>query len=176
MRPTSEPRIGFVASAGDGDALPAMTRALAPPATRGRGPEVEIVAMDRADAGAVAAFLEAHPTVHFRDWEAPLVADAVTRPPAACFIARRTDGRIGGAVIAGSFGVRGTISHIAVAEDLRRRGIATALARHALDALRRNGILRVFLFTLDESPEARVFWRSLGFHPTEGETTLEADL
>ena len=50
------------------------------------------------------------------------------------------DDRLAGVILSGQDGRRGYIYHMAIAEDFRRRGIATALLDRCLEALRAEGI------------------------------------
>lgn len=93
-----------------------------------------------------------------------------------CLVARsKTDGIVG-VLIAGSLGMRGTVSHLAVAEGWRRQGIAAAMIDHVLGAFARRGILRVFAFTTAGNDEADSFWEDQGFADTWPEKTFERDL
>jgi ribosomal protein S18 acetylase RimI-like enzyme len=130
------------------------------------------------DTDAVVAFMHRFPEVHFCEWEdAALLAQAIhQQKPRASFVARDAAGGIVGAVIAGSVGVRGTISHVAVAPEARRRGIASGLVRRSLGSFREAGVRRIFLFVVDEAQSGRAFWQAQGFRTTLGETTMEVDV
>ena len=155
-----------------------MTVTRPPVIGSGQSTEIAIRPMRPDDSAAVVAFMKGFPEVHFCDWETPdLLARAVRRQrPKASFVARRTDGRVVGAIIAGSVGVRGTISHLAVDPQARRAGIGAALVERTLAAFRNGGLRRVFLFVVDDALSGHRFWASMGFRATSGETTLEVDL
>lgn len=92
-------------------------------------------------------------------------AEALTR-----FLARNPgcspvaveDGAIVGAALCGHDGRRGFLYRVGVDPSMRRRGVARALAQHAFDALRREGIARAMLFVMTESVEAQNFWIAMG--------------
>lgn len=68
-----------------------------------------------------------------------------------------------GAVMAGFDGVRGWIYHLAVAPEVRRRGIATELVRAAEAGLRRLGCPKVNIQVRASNAEVVAFYGSLGF-------------
>src|SRR5688572_25800757 len=72
-------------------------------------------------------------------------------------------------------GPAGFIHDIAVAEDLRRSGIARELLRAAIDWLRVRGAPRVILWTAAPNEGAQTLFRSLGFRQTMVEMTLELE-
>ncbi len=68
-----------------------------------------------------------------------------------------------GAVMAGFDGVRGWIYHLAVAPEVRRRGIATLLVRAAESGLRKLGCAKVNLQVRATNADVVAFYRSLGY-------------
>jgi ribosomal protein S18 acetylase RimI-like enzyme len=68
-----------------------------------------------------------------------------------------------GAVMAGFDGVRGWIYHLAVAPEVRRRGIATQLVRAAEAGLRALGCLKVNLQVRASNAAVVAFYRRLGY-------------
>jgi N-acetylglutamate synthase len=88
------------------------------------------------------------------------------RNPGHSFVARN-GGRLVGAVLGSQDGRRGFINHMAVAPEYRRLGIGRQLAGKVTQSLKAVGILKVALFVLKTSPEARAFWSSIGFKPEE---------
>ena len=68
-----------------------------------------------------------------------------------------------GAVIAGFDGVRGWIYHLAVAPEVRRRGIATELVRAAEARLRELGCPKVNIQVRASNTAVIAFYRKLGF-------------
>lgn len=90
------------------------------------------------------------------------IARYLRRNPNTCFIAER-DGRIAGVLLSGHDGRRGFIHHMAVAEDCRRLGIASALLDRALKAHEAEGITKVALLVFRRNEAGNAFWESRGF-------------
>ena len=84
------------------------------------------------------------------------------RNPTTSFIAEEGE-RIVGVILAGHDGRRGFIHHMAVAEDCRRRGIATGLLEHATAALKEEGINKTALLVFNRNEAGNAFWESSGF-------------
>ncbi len=78
-----------------------------------------------------------------------------------------------GTVMAGYDGHRGWLYKVAVAPGNRRRGIGTNLVRHAVDALRAVGCIKVNLQIRATNTAVRGFYESLGF---EAEARLSMGL
>jgi ribosomal protein S18 acetylase RimI-like enzyme len=98
----------------------------------------------------------------------------LVRDPEALLVAA-IDGRIVGTVIAGWDGWRGTIWRLAVANDVRRRGIATALVEEAERRLEARGCQRVSLIVISQE-EAPEFWRSAGYEVDSSATRFVRNL
>jgi N-acetylglutamate synthase len=101
--------------------------------------------------------------VTLRDVDArePL-SDYLVRHRGLCFVA--TDGdEIVGAVLCGTDGRRGYLSHLAVAESCRRRGIGRRLAEACVAALHARGIQKCHLMVRSENAAAQAFWSHLGW-------------
>lgn len=111
----------------------------------------------------------------FCDWEPPALAAHLTEQPDLCLAAVRGD-RLVGVLVAGCFGVRGTVSHLAIAPDSRRTGLASRLADAVLSAFAARGVRRIFLFTTIGNDAAERFWERHGFRCTAPERTYERDL
>jgi len=71
--------------------------------------------------------------------------------------------RLAGVILAGHDGRRGYIYHMSVAEDFRRRGVATALLDRCLEALRAEGINKVALLVFRYNDAGNAFWERQGF-------------
>ena len=84
------------------------------------------------------------------------------RNPSTCFVAEE-DGLIIGSIIAGNDGRRGSIYHTAVRSDCQRQGIGRNLVEHAMAALEREGISKVFLVVFARNSKGNAFWEKLGF-------------
>lgn len=75
------------------------------------------------------------------------------------------DGAMVGTIIATWDGWRAGFYRLAVHPEHRRRGIATALVRHAEDHLRAKGAARVALIIVADEIPALEFWRTVGYIP-----------
>ena len=78
-----------------------------------------------------------------------------------------------GTVMAGYDGHRGWLYKVAVSPECRRRGVGTDLVRHAVDALRAVGCIKVNLQIRATNAAVRGFYESLGF---EAEALLSMGL
>ncbi len=90
----------------------------------------------------------------------------LNRNPDTCFVAQ-FDSEIVGVIIAGNDGRRGYIYHTAVMPEFRNKGIASALAENAINALKNNGINKVALVVFDKNKNGNAFWESIGFNQRE---------
>lgn len=93
------------------------------------------------------------------------LARFLARNPGISPVATADDGpgaAVVGAALCGHDGRRGFLYRLSVARERRRAGLATALVRHALAALRAEGIPRCMLFVLAENDGAAQFWESVG--------------
>ena len=68
-----------------------------------------------------------------------------------------------GSIMAGHDGKRGYIQHLAVADHLRRRGIASRLTELSLAALLRLGIEKSHVHVLKSNPEGLDYWARRGW-------------
>ena len=84
------------------------------------------------------------------------------RNPDTCFAAVR-DGRIIGVILTGHDGRRGIIHHMCVHPDFRRMGIAARLAAVAEEALKQEGIQKVFGLVFTDNEAANLFWERQGY-------------
>ena len=75
----------------------------------------------------------------------------------------KAGGRIAGYAVACAGQRDAEIASIAVHPDYRRRGVAYALMRHTLGALRKGGIRRVELMVRTGNTAGARLYRSLGF-------------
>ncbi|MBR6102242.1 MAG: GNAT family N-acetyltransferase [Ruminococcus sp.] len=90
------------------------------------------------------------------------ISKYLDRNPDTCFVAE-DGGEIVGVIMSGNDGRRGFIHHTAVSPDHRRQGIASALVRAALEALKSLGINKVALVVFERNKEGNAFWESIGF-------------
>ena len=86
----------------------------------------------------------------------------LNRNPNTCFAAVQGD-RIIGVVLTGHDGRRGIIHHMCVHPDFRRMGIAARLVAAAEEALKREGIQKVFGLVFVDNEPANAFWESQGY-------------
>ncbi len=138
--------------------------------------EIKIEPTTILDIPKVIELMKAHQQVAYCEWENfSLLERTILENPCTNLIAKKGN-EIIGALIGGSFGVRRTISHIALAETYRKKGVGRALANQAFEGFKSIGIQRIFLFIMDDNLVAYTFWKEMGFQQVEGETTLELDL
>ena len=88
----------------------------------------------------------------------------------------RTKCGLVGTILAGHDGRRGFIYHTAVSESHRGHGVGRALAEHALEALRAQGIRKVALVAFAKNSPAQAFWRKMGFGHREDLTYMDCTL
>ena len=84
------------------------------------------------------------------------------RNPKTSFVACEGD-RIIGVILTGHDGRRGLIHHMAVAEDMRGKGIGKSLLNGALSALKAEGINKVACLVFGYNETGNAFWESQGF-------------
>ena len=84
------------------------------------------------------------------------------RNPTTCFAAVM-DGNIVGVILSGHDGRRGIIHHLCVHPDCRRMGIASRLVAMAEEALRKEGIQKVFGLVFKDNDVANMFWETQGY-------------
>lgn len=90
------------------------------------------------------------------------------RNPSTCFLAAEEDGtgkeqKTVGVILAGHDGRRAIIHHMCVHPDCRRQGIARMLVRKAEEALRKEGITKVFGLVFKDNAAANAFWEEQGY-------------
>ena len=84
------------------------------------------------------------------------------RNPNTCFAAVQGD-RIIGVVLTGHDGRRGIIHHMCVHPDCRRMGIATQLISIAENALKKEGLQKIFGLVFRDNEPANLFWEKQGY-------------
>jgi len=84
------------------------------------------------------------------------------RNPDTCFVAEK-GGEIIGVILSGHDGRRGLIYHLAVKVSERERGVGNRLLDHALDALKAEGIQKVYLTAFKNNETGNAFWEKRGF-------------
>jgi ribosomal protein S18 acetylase RimI-like enzyme len=124
---------------------------------------VEILELGSSDYDEVMALWQGTEGLTLREADSrAAVTQYLGHNPGLSFVAR-DDGRLVGAVLAGTDGRRGYLQHLAVAPTHRRRGVGTSLAKRVLEALKARGIAKCHLFVRCENLQARKFWEGLGW-------------
>ena len=84
------------------------------------------------------------------------------RNPNTCFAA--TDGdHIVGVILTGHDGRRAIIHHMCVHPDYRRMGIAGKLVNAAEEAIKKEGIQKIFGLVFKDNDAANAFWENQGY-------------
>ena len=113
--------------------------------------------------GAVLALWDRCRSTHAITPDSPeRVERLVARDPEALLVADR-DGELVGAVIAAWDGWRGNLYRLAVAPELRRRGVARLLVEAAEARLRERGVPRFGALVAFEDAGATAFWEAMGY-------------
>jgi N-acetylglutamate synthase len=81
-----------------------------------------------------------------------------------------------GAALCGHDGRRGLIYHLAVAPEMRGRGVGKAILVRGLAGLRERGIARVLVLVAKDNPLGQEFWISQGFEYISGALPLGMNL
>ena len=84
------------------------------------------------------------------------------RNPDTCFVAEKGS-EIIGVILSGHDGRRGLIYHLAVKVSEREHGVGNALLDHAMEALRNEGIQKVYIMVFKSNVTGNAFWERRGF-------------
>ena len=84
------------------------------------------------------------------------------RNPDTCFAAVAGE-KIIGVILTGHDGRRGIIHHMCVHPDYRRTGIAGRLVVRAEEALKHEGIQKIFCLVFTDNEAANLFWEKQGY-------------
>ena len=84
------------------------------------------------------------------------------RNPNTCFAAV-LDGKVLGVILTGHDGRRAIIHHLCVRPECRRMGIAARLVASAEDALKKEGIQKIFGLVFKDNEPANAFWEQQGY-------------
>ena len=90
------------------------------------------------------------------------IARYLTRNPNTCFAAYM-DGRIIGVILTGHDGRRAIVHHLCVHPEYRRMGIADKLVAKAEEALKEEGIQKIFGLVFKDNDPANAFWENQGY-------------
>jgi ribosomal protein S18 acetylase RimI-like enzyme len=90
------------------------------------------------------------------------------RNPNTCFLALSKDGtreesEVVGVILTGHDGRRAIIHHLCVHPSYRRQGIASQLVNEAEEALKREGISKIFGLVFKDNDTANSFWERKGY-------------
>ena len=86
----------------------------------------------------------------------------LNRNPGTCYAAVK-DGKIIGVILTGHDGRRGIIHHMCVHPEYRRLGIAGHLVSAAEEALKKEGIQKIFGLVFKDNDPANAFWEEQGY-------------
>ena len=86
----------------------------------------------------------------------------IRRNPTTSVVAR-ADGRIVGSILCGSDGRQGTLYHVCVAKEYRRRRIGTQMVGFCMHQLRIMGINMVSLIAFAKNDIGNAFWNKIGW-------------
>ena len=89
----------------------------------------------------------------------------VRRNPTTCFVAFEDNDpqKVVGVILTGHDGRRAIVHHLCVHPDYRRQGIARSLVQRAEEALRTEGISKVFGLVFKDNDAANAFWERQGY-------------
>lgn len=90
------------------------------------------------------------------------IARYLKRNPDTCFAAVN-NGKVIGVILTGHDGRRAIIHHLCVHPDYRRMGIAGHLVSLAEEALRKEGIQKIFGLVFKDNDPANEFWEQQGY-------------
>lgn len=90
------------------------------------------------------------------------------RNPTTCFLALSKDGsgdasEIVGVILTGHDGRRAIIHHLCVHPAFRKEGIASSLVQKAEEALKKEGINKIFGLVFKDNDVANSFWEKMGY-------------
>ena len=86
----------------------------------------------------------------------------IRRNPTTSVVAR-ANGRIVGSILCGSDGRQGTLYHVCVAKEYRRRRIGTQMVGFCMHQLRIMGINKVSLIAFAKNDIGNAFWNKIGW-------------
>ena len=87
----------------------------------------------------------------------------ILRNPTTSVVARVED-RIVGSILCGSDGRQGSLYHVCVAREYRRRGIGTKMVGYCMQQLKLMGINKVSLIAFTRNDAGNAFWKQIGWN------------
>ena len=90
------------------------------------------------------------------------VARFLRRNPSTCFVAEE-GGETTGVILTGHDGRCAIVHHLCVHPDYRRKGVAAQLVQGAEEALKAEGISKVFGLVFIDNDAANAFWEKQGY-------------
>ena len=84
----------------------------------------------------------------------------ILRNPTTSVVARVED-RIVGSILCGSDGRQGSLYHVCVAREYRRRGIGTKMVGYCMQQLKLMGINKVSLIAFTRNDAGNAFWKQI---------------
>ena len=86
----------------------------------------------------------------------------ILRNPTTSVVAR-IGNRIVGSILCGSDGRQGSLYHVCVAREYRRRGIGTKMVGYCMQQLKLMGINKVSLIAFTRNDAGNAFWKQIGW-------------
>jgi len=86
----------------------------------------------------------------------------ILRNPTTSVVAR-VGNRIVGSILCGSDGRQGSLYHVCVAREYRRRGIGTKMVGYCMQQLKLMGINKVSLIAFIRNDAGNAFWKQIGW-------------
>ncbi len=95
--------------------------------------------------------------------------------PHTCWVAEN-GGQLTGTVLGGNDGRRGYIYHLAIRQDIQRKGVAKALLSRCLQALANGGIQKCHLMVYHDNFSGIAFWEHNGWSIRKDVLTMSKEL
>ena len=92
----------------------------------------------------------------------PGIKKYLHRNPDTCFVAEK-ESEIIGVILSGHDGRRGLIYHMAVKASEQEQGVGTTLLNYATEALRKEGITKIYIMVFKNNEPGNAFWEKRGF-------------
>ena len=90
----------------------------------------------------------------------------ILRNPTTSVVARM-NGKIVGSILCGSDGRQGSLYHVCVAKEYRRRRIGTQMVGWCMHQLRVLGINKVALIAFPSNDAGNAFWKQIGWRQSD---------